>query len=476
MRTYFKAFFVATLSAVVSRSLNSIITLNIDYETYWDIQIVNPAYTSFEILLFALLGVLIGVMGIVFVQINIFLMKLKDKFGSLILWMDLTSNLTSKQRIFKIFENKIILTIVFSILTSILSYPDLFGKFTSLSYGNLFKDLMSTKSLSLENNWFTNSPTEVFESLFILLAIKFFLIIFTIVLPIPGGSYNGIILLGTIVGRIMGEIISILAPNGFPYLFGIYETEKQQFLQPGAYAFVGGVASAACVTQSYSVVVIFLEMAGGGAHIPSLIASVIALSITKYFSLGMYNIVIDLRGWNVMLEQQTDSDELKLVTIMKPFDEMEFILEEEVSFEVMEFILEKLKSSTVEIIPIINNRKDLILLGKVSKNSLIEQYLKKKEIVERNELSENQQETDKTKRDFTNQKRSLLIDYQSCDVVLSESNDVHTAHQILYQNTHLDSLFVCWKGKLLGVVERRAVKSSILSKKQKKELFIYNLY
>jgi chloride channel 2 len=109
---------------------------------------------------------------------------------------------------------------------------------------------------------------------------KFFMTIMSITCPIPCGVFTPIFALGSVLGRLYGELCH--------YLF--FSTH------PGVYALVGAACLASSVTHTISVAVIVFELSGQINYLPFMLVAVLAsYAVTVSFSSSIYDLLITLK-------------------------------------------------------------------------------------------------------------------------------------------------------------------------------------
>ena len=90
---------------------------------------------------------------------------------------------------------------------------------------------------------------------------QFFLAILASTLPVPSGIFMPVFVLGAAFGRLVGEGVFTLYPDG-------YESgDVMFFIRPGVYAVVGAAAFCGAVTHTVSVAVIVFEITGQLCHL-----------------------------------------------------------------------------------------------------------------------------------------------------------------------------------------------------------------
>lgn len=496
LRNYLKTFYVAVIAAFTSRLFNSTVNLNLNFVQNWTVKLPFPSYTIPELIAHAILGVLMAFVGIGFTYLNEKILQLRDKFGKR--YLVFKSDRLAKYKIMLMFENKIFWTIFICIVTSILTFPQMIGKFMSLSPGAVVEELLSSKPLTSENGitgeWIKNSPTDVFANLAIFCLIRFVISIFSVNLPIPGGVYIPLVIIGAGCGRLFGEIVAVIFPDGFV---------PGQPIYAGAFAAVGIVACTASSTQAFSTVFIFLEIVGIAAYLPSLMAALIAVFISRYAYRSVYDSIIKIRGWPALLESRTDSEDLKVTNLIQPFDSLDLIEETTSLFDIKTILYKK---ALPKVFPVVNNKKEMLLLGQVSAKSLESQYQTKKarmlekihkttlpspqfqattfvsattgqvsEIKSGNvsgEASSDVELLDKQEEEqFKNFK--FTVEYENCEITLAENQTAQTAH-MLFSQLGLNDVFVVWKGRLIGQLHRQMLMRVIVEREKSALSFLFD--
>ncbi|KAF0976141.1 hypothetical protein FDP41_004816 [Naegleria fowleri] len=399
VRTYVKSFFVAVLAALTARLLHSAVSNQFTFlPSVWNINFTLPAYTIPDLFSFIFLGVFLGLMGVAFVLFNEFMLKMRARIGQFYLGClkSFCFNRTSQQPhsqqssqqhkwYMYPFQNIFLWSLLVVILTGVVTFPNLFGKFMSLTPNKTLEMLFYGKPLNPENgaigDWIKegklNSPSaydDLFKNLGIFMIFRVILSFISVSLPIPAGIYVPLVVMGAGFGRLWGEFIHYLFQNGY------YGNSTPLTIVPGGYAIVGAVAMSASATQAFSTVFILLEISGVAVYLPSLMAAMIAVIISKRLYVSIYDSIIKLKGWPAVLEIQTDNDSITVKDIMYYVDQL-VILEEKTTLREIQDILECGKALPKSF-PVVNNRQDMFLLGTISLKSLQDLYRIKKEGLE----------------------------------------------------------------------------------------------
>ena len=128
----------------------------------------------------------------------------------------------------------------------------------------------------------------------------FVLLCLTFGAAVPGGIFIPALLTGSGLGRLGGQLLLRYLPGGTA-------------LSPGLYALIGAAAVLGGVTRmTISLAVILMETTGNVAYALPLITTLLAARATgNVFGSGLYDLVIELRGWPVLVGTD-EADELSL--------------------------------------------------------------------------------------------------------------------------------------------------------------------
>lgn len=408
LRNYLKNFYVALLAAFVSRLLHSLHDQSILLVPVYHVTLDVPSFTIIDFVTLGFLGVVMGLLGVLFAFLNEKLLWLRNKVGRRFFLFLRRKHFKiddpkSKFRFLKypltFVQTQFLWTVLICVITSILCFPTVIGNFMSLSPNALIEDLMLNKPLLKEygakGDWIpaqlseyisetfhsNGMPSEyytaVFSSLGLFILVRVIITPLSVSLPIPSCIYVTLLIMGAGFGRFWGELWAYILPDGWSMLFG--NERAYSLIRPGAYAIVGGLALSASATQAFSTVLIFLEIAGMGIYWPAMLASMIAVKISRLLYYSAYDAQIKLRGWPALLETKTDSEDIKVRDIMVYVDELS-VVEETVTFNELQSIFESTKIIP-KTFPVVNSKKDLVLVGVVSVKQLQTLYLTLKDSV-----------------------------------------------------------------------------------------------
>ncbi|XP_040613437.1 chloride channel protein ClC-Kb isoform X3 [Mesocricetus auratus] len=275
---YWRGFFAATCGAFMFRLLavfNKTITSI--YKTSFRVDI---PFDLPEIFFFVALGAICGVLSswYNFCQ-RMFLIFLK------------ANGFTSKL----LATSKPLYTALAALILASVTYPPGVGRFMAsrLSMEEHLKTLFDNNSWALmtknssppwpaepdpQNLWleWCHPQFTVFGTLVFFLVMKFWMLILATTIPIPAGYFMPIFIYGAVIGRLLGEFLSVAFPEG------IVAGGDVNPIMPGAYALAGAAAFSGAVTHSISTALLAFELTGQIVHaLPVLMAVLVANAITQ---------------------------------------------------------------------------------------------------------------------------------------------------------------------------------------------------
>ena len=258
--------------------------------------------------------------------------------------------------------------------------------------------------------------------LVVLLLARFTITVLSISMPVPVGLFTTNIVVGALLGRLFGEVFNLI---------GIENT-----LGPSGMAIIGGACFVGAITQTFSAAVIMIELIDNiDLIIPMLIAIVITICVSRFFSVCVYDkIAIDKKLPYMPDIQYTSGQTAE--TIM---DTELVMLQENTTMTEIKDIIEQLRMFKDKTIPVVNDLEHCMLLGQVKLSSL-------RKLVE----AEN---TDVVKTRFK-------LDYAECPLHLLSHTPISQIHMLLIA-ARIDSAFVTTHGKLIGEVNTTCLADAI---------------
>uniref|UniRef100_A0A9J7ZG78 Chloride channel 2c n=1 Tax=Cyprinus carpio carpio TaxID=630221 RepID=A0A9J7ZG78_CYPCA len=361
-RNYWRGFLSATFGAFIFRLLpvwnRQEETLTALYATKYRLDFPFDLY---ELPIFAAMGIVCGFGGAFFVylygKISLFVKKQKAKNSFLM-------------------KNCFLYSALVSVLISTLTFPPGFGQFMG---GRLTKK-DSLISFFDNRTWSNHGIVADFDNddhlaawkhpqanVFIILSVfiimKFWMSALSITLPIPCGSFVPIFVIGAAFGRLVGEGLATLFPDGFNVDGHIYH------IVPGAYAVIGAAALAAGVTHTISTGVIMMELTGQINYtLPILISVILANMVSQSLQPSIYDTAIRIKklpylpmlSWghrekyNIYVEDFMKRD-VRYITLNSTYRD----------------IIKILRSGNLKTLPLVKSAESMLLLGSVGRVQLL---------------------------------------------------------------------------------------------------------
>ncbi|KAJ3290936.1 hypothetical protein HDU79_002850 [Rhizoclosmatium sp. JEL0117] len=240
MKTMWRSFFCSLMAAMTLKVLNpygsgKLVKFQTQYSHDWK---------DFELVPFALLGVLGGIYGGLFIKITNF-------------WAGIRK---SKNYPF----HPVVEVVVIALVTALVNQRNALMRLSL----NEIKEVLFSECIPGEEDVLGLCNTEdintVIAILLSLLVFKTLLVFFSFGIRAPGGIVGSSMLVGALFGRIVGEVILELQLK-FPEYFpgGARCIETNDCVTPGIYALVGGATALCGVTRmTVSLVVIMVELTG----------------------------------------------------------------------------------------------------------------------------------------------------------------------------------------------------------------------
>lgn len=256
-KTMWQSFVCAMVAAVTLQAFNpfrtgQLVLYQVTYTTGWH---------GFEMVPFALLGIIGGVYGGLFIKLNMMVAK----------W----------RRSSKVSEYPVLEVTLAALFTAIVNYPNIFMRAQS---SELVYTLFA-ECAALQDDQFGICRTGVANvgivTLLLLAAILgFVLASFTFGLQIPAGIILPSMAIGALYGRALGIVVELLQ-EAFPQSI-IFSSCEQDVacVTPGTYAIIGAASALGGVTRmTVSIVVIMFELTGALTYV---LPIMIAVMLSKW--------------------------------------------------------------------------------------------------------------------------------------------------------------------------------------------------
>ncbi|GAB0198698.1 chloride channel protein ClC-Kb-like [Grus japonensis] len=135
----------------------------------------------------------------------------------------------------------------------------------------------------LWQEWSHPSAT-IFGTLTFFLLMKFWMLILATTLPLPAGYFMPIFIYGAAIGRLVGETVALLFPQGLRSEGDLHP------VVPGGYALAGAAAFSGSVTHAISTALLVCETTGHLGHVlPVVLAVLVANAITQKHQPSFYD-------------------------------------------------------------------------------------------------------------------------------------------------------------------------------------------
>eukprot|EP00927_Polykrikos_kofoidii_P046362 TRINITY_DN40595_c0_g2_i1.p1 TRINITY_DN40595_c0_g2~~TRINITY_DN40595_c0_g2_i1.p1 ORF type:complete len:853 (+),score=134.34 TRINITY_DN40595_c0_g2_i1:29-2587(+) len=279
--------FVASVSATLALSFTDL--FGTGRLTLYNVTYKNPAHPS-EYAVFALLGIMGGLVGAVFNTMNI-------------RWNAFRMRPAFKKTIHPINE---VATVAFFTLVS--SWPlgllrplnaqsihAMFENCISEPHAKIANRLQLELGLCHENGESSVSHPQVLMALGAAAVLRFLQTVVTIGIACPAGLFVPSLFIGSCLGRFTGGIVKAIAGGSlFPH-----ETDPGVYSMVGAAAVLGGVSR-----MTISLVVIMLELTNGPEYVVAfMLAVLIAKAVGDSLNEGIYDLQIVLKGYPFLHEE-----------------------------------------------------------------------------------------------------------------------------------------------------------------------------
>ncbi|XP_070561651.1 chloride channel protein 2-like isoform X2 [Ptychodera flava] len=288
VRNYWRGFFAATCAALVFRLLavwgEKAETITALYKSTFRIEF---PYDVVEVIFFALIGVICGFGGALFIYMHRKIV-----------------HFNRRKTILKKFlqKSRYIYPVCITIIISTFTFPLGFGQFMAgeLTPGQVLTSLFSNETwvgateeeiaeATYAKYWLVDHNV-IFLSLGMYVLMTFWMTTVSITMPVAHGIFMPVFIVGAAFGRFVGEAMAAWFPEGF------WQGGEHATIIPGGYAVVGAAALSGAVTHTVSTSVIVAEMTGQITHIlPVMVAVLIANAISQLLQPSVFNSIIQLK-------------------------------------------------------------------------------------------------------------------------------------------------------------------------------------
>ncbi|XP_036930780.1 chloride channel protein 1 isoform X2 [Acanthopagrus latus] len=361
VRNYWRGYFAATFSAFIFRVLSvwnkDAVTITALFKTNFRMDF---PFDLQELPAFAIIGISCGFLGAFFVYLN----------RQVVLFMRRPTALTRF-----LTKHRLIYPGAVTFIIATFTFPPGFGQFMAGELmpreciNSLFDNFTWTKisgyppppGLGRSSAWL-HPHVSVFVVLVLFCVMKFWMSAVSTTMPIPSGAFMPVFILGAAFGRLVGEIMATLFPNGILFDGIVYR------ILPGGYAVIGAAAMTGAVTHTVSTAVICFELTGQISHIlPMMVAVILANMVAQGLQPSLYDSIIQVKKLPYL-------PELALGHISKYNIFVEDIMVRRVKFlsshSTYRELNHLLENTTLKTIPLVDSKESMILLGSIERTEL----------------------------------------------------------------------------------------------------------
>uniref|UniRef100_A0A8C5D876 Chloride channel protein 1-like n=1 Tax=Gouania willdenowi TaxID=441366 RepID=A0A8C5D876_GOUWI len=358
VRNYWRGYFAATFSAFIFRVLSvwmkDSVTITALFKTNFRMDF---PFDLQELPAFAIIGISCGFLGAFFVYLN----------RQVVLFMRRPTALTRF-----LTKHRLIYPGAVTLIIATLTFPPGFGQFMAGELmpreciNSLFDNFTWTKisgspdppGLGRSSAWL-HPQVSVFVILILFFIMKFWMSAVSTTMPIPSGAFMPVFILGAAFGRLVGEIMATLFPNGILFDGIVYR------ILPGGYAVIGAAAMTGAVTHTVSTAVICFELTGQISHIlPMMVAVILANMVAQGLQPSLYDSIIQVKKLPYLPELALGKYNIFVEDIM--VRKVKF-LSSQSTFRELNNLLE---TTSLKTIPLVDSKESMILLGSIERTEL----------------------------------------------------------------------------------------------------------
>ncbi|XP_068197058.1 chloride channel protein 2-like [Antennarius striatus] len=367
VRNYWRGFFAATFSAFIFRVLavwnQEEETITALFKTRFRLDF---PFDLQELPAFAILGIACGFGGALFVYLNRLIVECMRKQKTINKLLLRNPSLPFRRLVYPA---------LVTLLVSTLTFPPGFGQFMAgqLTQHESLVALFDNRTwcrqglaeefdyISHHHAW-KHPHVNVFITLILFIIMKFWMSAVATTMPVPCGAFMPVFLIGAAFGRLVGEIMAAMFPDGIHADGSVYP------IVPGGYAVVGAAALSGAVTHTVSTAVIVFELTGQISHIlPVMIAVILANAVAQSLQPSLYDSIIRIKKlpylpelgmghhekYNIRVEDIMVRD-VRYITLNSSYRELQ----------------EMLLTGQLKTLALVESRDSMILLGSIERLQL----------------------------------------------------------------------------------------------------------
>uniref|UniRef100_A0A8C4D6K7 Chloride channel protein 2 n=1 Tax=Dicentrarchus labrax TaxID=13489 RepID=A0A8C4D6K7_DICLA len=361
VRNYWRGFFAATFSAFIFRVLavwnKEEETITALFKTRFRLDF---PFDLQELPAFAILGIACGFGGALFVYLNRLIVECMRKQKTINKFL---------------LRKRLVFPALVTLLISTLTFPPGFGQFMAgqLTQHESLVALFDNRTwcrqgvaeefdyISHHHAW-KHPQVNVFITLILFIIMKFWMSAVATTMPVPCGAFMPVFLIGAAFGRLVGEIMATMFPDGIHADGSVYP------IVPGGYAVVGAAALSGAVTHTVSTAVIVFELTGQISHIlPVMIAVILANAVAQSLQPSLYDSIIRIKKLPYLPELGMGHHEKYNIRV-------EDIMVRDVRFITLNSsyrdLQEMLLTGQLKTLALVESRESMILLGSIERLQL----------------------------------------------------------------------------------------------------------
>ncbi|KAK5921737.1 hypothetical protein CgunFtcFv8_019074 [Champsocephalus gunnari] len=361
VRNYWRGYFAATFSAFIFRVLSvwnkDAVTITALFKTNFRMDF---PFDLQELPAFAIIGISCGFLGAFFVYLN----------RQVVLFMRRPTALTRF-----LTRHRLIYPGAVTLIIATLTFPPGFGQFMAGELmpreciNSLFDNFTWTKitgsvnppGLGRSAAWL-HPHVSVFVILILFIIMKFWMSAVSTTMPIPSGAFMPVFILGAAFGRLVGEIMATLFPNGILFDGIVYR------ILPGGYAVIGAAAMTGAVTHTVSTAVICFELTGQISHIlPMMVAVILANMVAQGLQPSLYDSIIQVKKLPYLPELALGHTSKYNIFVEDIMVRKVKFLSSHSTYRELSVLLD---TTSLKTIPLVDSKESMILLGSIERTEL----------------------------------------------------------------------------------------------------------
>jgi chloride channel 3/4/5 len=349
-KTMWQSFVCAMVAAVTLQAFNpfrtgKLVLYQVTYHSGWH---------AFEMVPFAMLGILGGIYGGLFIKLNM----------RVAAWRQ-SSNL---------FKSPVLEVVFVALFTALINFPIKFmrAQASELVYF-LFAECSDLQDDMLGLCKSGKANTGVVALLLVSALLGFMLASLTFGLQIPAGVILPSLAIGALFGRAVGLSVEVWQA-GFPDFFAFSSCEPDiPCVTPGTYAIIGAAAALGGATRmTVSIVVIMFELTGALTYVlPIMIAVMISKWVGDAISpKGIYESWINFKGYPFLDQRDDATGSIPDIPASQVMTRIEDLIVITATGHTIESLRNLLNTHHYRGFPVIDTPKDALLLGYISRTEL----------------------------------------------------------------------------------------------------------